>query len=174
MTFPEQVHYSRADGSGWTIKDWDTANKLLSYVSLKDNPFVTFTLPDNSYIQCLGSKVALTIECREIRAGGAFRHVVFGKSALAGTTTKVGPESAPVPVDPSQVLAMRDARCEDTDPSISRNPHVFRATPLQMSRPTSCSQRVAPNTSVERDRPQAGLVGSLRGFAATAAPHVKH
>ena len=110
MTFPEQVHYSRADGSGWTIKDWDTANKLLSYVSLKDNPFVTFTLPDNSYIQCLGSKVALTVECREIRACGAFRHVVFGKSALSGTTTKVGPESAPVPVDASQVLTMRDAR----------------------------------------------------------------
>lgn len=30
-----------------------------------------------------------------------------------------------------------------------------------------------PNHSVERDRPQAALVGSLRGFAATAAPHVK-
>jgi len=30
-----------------------------------------------------------------------------------------------------------------------------------------------PNPSVERDRPQAALVGSLRGFAATAAPHVK-
>lgn len=29
------------------------------------------------------------------------------------------------------------------------------------------------NNSVERDRPQATLVGSLRGFAATAAPHVK-
>ena len=29
------------------------------------------------------------------------------------------------------------------------------------------------NNSVERDRPQAALVGSLRGFAAAAAPHVK-
>lgn len=29
------------------------------------------------------------------------------------------------------------------------------------------------NNSVERDRPQAALVGALRGFAATAAPHVK-
>ena len=29
------------------------------------------------------------------------------------------------------------------------------------------------NISVERDRPQAALVGALRGFAATAAPHVK-
>ena len=30
-----------------------------------------------------------------------------------------------------------------------------------------------PNHSVERARPQAALVGALRGFAATAAPHVK-
>lgn len=29
------------------------------------------------------------------------------------------------------------------------------------------------NHSVERDRPQAALAGSLRGFAATATPHVK-
>ena len=29
------------------------------------------------------------------------------------------------------------------------------------------------NCSVERDRPQAALVGTLRGFAAPAAPHVK-
>ena len=29
------------------------------------------------------------------------------------------------------------------------------------------------NRSVERDRLQAELAGSLRGFAATAAPHVK-
>ena len=33
--------------------------------------------------------------------------------------------------------------------------------------------RHRPNNSVERDRLQAALVGSLRGFAATAAPHVK-
>ncbi len=33
--------------------------------------------------------------------------------------------------------------------------------------------KVAANNSVERDRPQAMLVGSLRGFAAAAAPHVK-
>lgn len=29
------------------------------------------------------------------------------------------------------------------------------------------------NNSVERDRLQAALAGSLRGFAASAAPHVK-
>ena len=32
---------------------------------------------------------------------------------------------------------------------------------------------MASNNSVERDRLQAALVGSLRGFADTAAPHVK-
>ena len=32
---------------------------------------------------------------------------------------------------------------------------------------------VRSNNSVERDRPQAALVGSLRGFAAPAAHHVK-
>ncbi len=31
----------------------------------------------------------------------------------------------------------------------------------------------SPNNSVEGDRPQAVHVGFLRGFAATAAPHVK-
>ena len=30
-----------------------------------------------------------------------------------------------------------------------------------------------PNISVERDRRQAGLAGSLRGFAAPAAPHLR-
>lgn len=35
------------------------------------------------------------------------------------------------------------------------------------------SRAMTPANSVERDRPRAALVGSLRGFAATAAPHVK-
>lgn len=38
---------------------------------------------------------------------------------------------------------------------------------------TALRERVRANNSVERDRPQAALVGSLRGFAAPAAPHVK-
>ncbi len=33
--------------------------------------------------------------------------------------------------------------------------------------------RSMPNISVERDRRQAALAGSLRGYAAPAAPHVK-
>ena len=40
--------------------------------------------------------------------------------------------------------------------------------------PTSLERgKLWANNSVEMDRPQAALVGSLRGFAATAAPHVK-
>ncbi len=31
---------------------------------------------------------------------------------------------------------------------------------------------ITPNIAVERDRRQAGLAGSLRGFAAPAAPHL--
>lgn len=36
-----------------------------------------------------------------------------------------------------------------------------------------CATCVLPTSSVERDRPQAALVDSLRGFAAAAAPPVK-
>ena len=32
---------------------------------------------------------------------------------------------------------------------------------------------ITPNIPVERDRQQAALVGSLRGFAAPAAPHLQ-
>jgi hypothetical protein len=41
--------------------------------------------------------------------------------------------------------------------------------PCRQAPPSSPS---APNPPVERDRQQAALVGSLRGFAAPAAPHL--
>jgi hypothetical protein len=45
--FPEQVHYSRAGCPiGWKIRDWETANKLLSYFDPERRPFAIFTLPD--------------------------------------------------------------------------------------------------------------------------------
>lgn len=44
---------------------------------------------------------------------------------------------------------------------------------LSMLSGLSMVKLVTPNNSVERDRLQAALIGSLRGFAATAAPHVK-
>jgi len=108
--FPERVHYSRADGVSWPIKDWETANQLLGYLNPTRNHFVIFELPDHSYIQCLGSKTALTVECREFRSNGSFSHWVFGKGPLTGTTETVGPETSEVSVDASQILAMRDAR----------------------------------------------------------------
>ena len=36
----------------------------------------------------------------------------------------------------------------------------------------TCFRSPRPNPPVERDRQQAALVGSLRGFAAPAAPHL--
>lgn len=108
--FPEQVHYSRTSCPGWKIKDWDTANKLLSYLEPNKWHFAIFELADNSYIQCLGSKTALTVEAREYDKSGNYKHWVFGKGEITNETTKVGGEAGQVEVDKSQVLTMRDAR----------------------------------------------------------------
>jgi hypothetical protein len=110
MPFPEPVHYSRTDSPGWKIRDWETANKLLSYLEPERRHFAVFTLPDNSYAQCLGGKTALTVEVREQRADGSFTHWVFGRGPRLGQATTVGPAFGPVTVDRSQVLTMRDAR----------------------------------------------------------------
>jgi hypothetical protein len=53
----------------------------------------------------------------------------------------------------------------------STRQHLLRAQ--SRPRPRRPRQVAEANSSVERDRPQAALVGSLRGFAATATPHVK-
>lgn len=104
------MHYSRTDSPGWKIRDWETANKLLSYLEIERRHFAVFTLSNNSYAQCLGSKTALTVEVREQHADGSFTHWVFGRGPLVGQATSVGPASGPVTVDQSQVLTMRDAR----------------------------------------------------------------
>jgi len=111
MTFPEPVHYSRTDCTvGWKIKDWDTANKLLSYLEPDHRHFAIFELPDRSFAQCLGRKTALTVEAREFHEDGTFTHWVFGKGPLTGETTQVGGDAGVVTVGTSQVLKMRDAR----------------------------------------------------------------
>ena len=110
MSFPEPIHYCRTDTPGWKIRDWETANKLLSYLEPEKRHFAAFTLPDNSYAQCFGSKTALTVEVREQHADGSFTHWVFGKGPLIGQRITVGPASGSVTVDRSQVLTMRDAR----------------------------------------------------------------
>jgi len=106
--FPERVHDSRADAeAGWDIKDWDTANNLLSYVDPERRHYAIFTRDDNSYVQCLGRKTALTVEAREYSDSGRFKHWVFGKGDLHGETTTVGGSLGHVTIDASQVLAMR-------------------------------------------------------------------
>jgi hypothetical protein len=111
MTFPEQVHYSRTDAqAGWKIQDWDTANKLLSYLDPERRHYAIFELPDHSYAQCLGAKKALTVEVREFLPDGTFNHWVFGKGPITGDEILVGGSLGKVSVDKSQVLTMRDAR----------------------------------------------------------------
>jgi len=108
--FPEPVHYMRTDTPGWTIKDWDTANHLLSYLEPEKRHFAVFTLPDDCYIQCLGRKTALTVEARVYENPDSFTHYVFGKGPIVGKQTKVGGTEGEVTIDESQVLQMRDAR----------------------------------------------------------------
>jgi hypothetical protein len=109
--FPEPVHYSRADcPAGWKIRDWDTANKLLSYFDTERRPFAVFTLPDNSYVQCLGAKTRLTVEAREYHSNGSFTHWVFGQNAPIGVQEQIKVSTGITTVDTSQLLAMRDAR----------------------------------------------------------------
>lgn len=109
--FPEAVHYSRTDCPvGWKIRDWDTANKLLSYLEPERRPFAIFTLPDNSYVQCLGSKRRLIVEAREYHSNGSFTHWVFGRGTPLREPVVVAVSTGTVTVDISQVLAMRDAR----------------------------------------------------------------
>lgn len=108
--FPQIVHYARSDTSGWKIRDWDTANKLLDYLEPERLHFASFTLPDDSYVQCIGKKTALAIEAREYFEDGSFTHWVFGKGALVGREVRVGGTPGTVGVDESQVLKMRDAR----------------------------------------------------------------
>jgi hypothetical protein len=100
--FPEPVHYSRTDcPTGWKIRDWETANKLLSYFEPERRPFAIFTLPDKSYVQCLGAKTRLTV---------AFTHWVFGRGTLTGSSERIRVSTGDVTADTSQLLSMRDAR----------------------------------------------------------------
>jgi len=109
--FPEPVHYSRADCLvGWKIRQWETANKLLSYFDPERRPFAIFTLPDKSYVQCLGSKTRLTVEAREFRPDGSFTHWIFGRETPSGVVETIKVSSGITTVDATQLLAMRDAR----------------------------------------------------------------
>ena len=117
--FPEEVHYECESDPGRKIEDWETANALLSYLDPKRNPFVIFSLPDGSYVQCLGAKRALAVEARIVTSASGkwfwkrdrgYRHWVFGKGQLKNIDVTVGLLPIVTTVDESQVLALRDAR----------------------------------------------------------------
>jgi|GEM_PF-3060208 len=109
--FPERVHYSRPGAySGWPIKNWETANRLLGFLNADKKNFAIFDLPDGSYIQCLGGKKALTVEARIYDSEGHFRHWVFGKGSPSGHKVTIGGTAGQVVVDSTQSLQMRDAR----------------------------------------------------------------
>jgi hypothetical protein len=72
--------------------------------------FVIFGLPDDCYVQCLGSKKALTVEARVYHAGQRFSHWRFGIGAPCGLQTKVGGSQGTVTIDRTQVLQISDAR----------------------------------------------------------------
>jgi len=110
MKFPQPVHYSREEGPGWKINDWETANKLLSYFGLKGNSFICFEKPDGSYFQCAGSKKSLTAEARLYQSSKHFQHVVFGRNALKNETLQIHTTSYPIDIDSSQELTMRHVR----------------------------------------------------------------
>ena len=109
--FPMPVHYKRNDTpAGWKIRDWETANKLLSYLDPNLRPFAILTLPDNSYVQCLGCKRRLTVEAREYRPDGSFKHWVFGRSLPQSEPVRIEVSTGVVTIDATQQLTMRDAR----------------------------------------------------------------
>ena len=110
VMFPEPVHYQRSNTPGWNIRDWDTANKLLSYFDPERWPFATFTLPDKSYVQCLGGKRRLTVEAREYQADGTFIHWVFGRGRPLSEPVRLEVSTGAVTIDVTQQLTMRDAR----------------------------------------------------------------
>ncbi len=108
--FPTPVWYERTDSPGWEISDWETANKLLSYVEPEYRPYAIFSLPDKSYVQCLGSKRRLTVEARIYEPNGSFTHWVLGKGRLTGSPEVIEVCTGRVNVGASQLLSMRDAR----------------------------------------------------------------
>src|SRR5688572_25713557 len=102
--FPEPVYYQRADACGWHIRDWETANKLLGYVDPERQPFATFRLPDNSHVQCLGSKRRLTVEAREYRPDGTFKHWVFGRGWPLSEPVRIEVSTGALTIDVTQQL----------------------------------------------------------------------
>jgi hypothetical protein len=111
LMFSTPVLYQREDCSaGWHIKDWETANKLLSYLNTNGRSYAIFSKPDGSYVQCAGSKTRLTVETRIFKSQKEYRHYVFGNGSLQNLKDSVMTTEYKVTVDKSQVLQLSDAR----------------------------------------------------------------
>lgn len=108
--FPTPVQYSREGRPSWQIKDWDTANKLLSYLDPEIRSFAIFQKADRSYIQCAGAKRGLTVEARIPGVNGEFKHYRFGRGEPVGKTVIIRCSVGPISVDETQLLQLRDAR----------------------------------------------------------------
>lgn len=108
--FSSPVHYSREGTPGWKIKNWDAANKLLSYLDPKVRSFAIFERDDRSYVQCAGAKRGLTVEARVYGKRGKFKHYRFGRGEPVGRMVSIRCSVGPIRVDETQLLQLRDAR----------------------------------------------------------------
>jgi hypothetical protein len=107
---PTHVHRFLGEGCGWQrVEDWDTASRQLRQSITRLPGTEVVSLPDGGYVQCLGSRAALTVEIRECRAGGAFTHWVLGKGPPTGKPAVVRGPGSKGRVDSSQALTLRDA-----------------------------------------------------------------
>ncbi|MFT5121495.1 MAG: hypothetical protein ACI97B_000119, partial [Verrucomicrobiales bacterium] len=110
MEFPSMVRCTREDQHGREIKDWKKANALLSGLNVKGRSFIIFEKEYGDYVQCAGSKKAMTIEARSYNKDGTFRHVVFGFRELDGDEVEIPGNERNHHTDASQVLTLKDAR----------------------------------------------------------------
>ncbi|UTW49281.1 hypothetical protein [Bacterioplanoides sp. SCSIO 12839] len=105
-----EAHYEREGTTGWPIKSWEDANKLLSYQKAEGPSFTVFTIKNGSYVQCAGGKKRLVVEARVFESSGGYKHYRFGKGQSVGDDEVVECNCGPITTDASQVLTMKDAR----------------------------------------------------------------
>lgn len=105
-----EAHYQREGTTGWGLKNWESANKLLGYQNADGPSFTIFTIDNGSYVQCAGGKRRLTVECRVFASNGKFRHFRFGKGDAVDSAAVIECACGPIRVSESEVLTMRDAR----------------------------------------------------------------
>ena len=105
-----EAHYEREGTTGWPIKSWEVANKLLGYQKVDGPSYTVFTINNGSFVQCAGGKSNLAVEARVVKQAGVFKHFRFGKGKRLGREAVIECSCGPIMVDESQVLRMRDAR----------------------------------------------------------------